>query len=146
MQFEAGWLLRDDTLPWKVGPVVDVSPETRTRREEYHWVRRRIDPTKVSTVLDAASGYVPTWHMLPEILAWDGYDVTACDWDERSLSMPHGNLGVGIVPRLLPTMQPRSSCVSHASKSCSQQTMVGGYRICLDCLWLRLRTFLCNLL
>jgi hypothetical protein len=47
--------------------------------------------------LDAASGYVPTWHMLPEILAWDGYDVTACDWDERSLSMPHGNLGVGIV-------------------------------------------------
>ena len=82
----SGWLRLDDSLPWCVGGV-DVSPETRTRREEYHWVTKQILP-HASTVLDAATGWVDTWHMLPYILSRAGYTVTACDADKRTLDMP----------------------------------------------------------
>ena len=81
-----GWLLRDDKQSWRVGGV-DIDPATKTRREEYNWVLDHIG-RGCYQVLDAAAGYVPTWHELPKMLAMQGYDVTAIDIDRRSLDMP----------------------------------------------------------
>ena len=60
----SGWLPLDETLPWTINGV-EVSPATRTRREEYHWAAGWCFG---NNILDAATGYVDTWHMLPEIL------------------------------------------------------------------------------
>ena len=95
---ESRWLLKDDSLPWVVNGI-HVDPATRTRREEYHWAHMQ---AKGSLLLDAATGYVPTWHMLPYILANvpTPRTIIACDMDPRQSQMPghaavvrmHGNL------------------------------------------------------
>ena len=87
MQIMHGWLLRDDTQSWTVGGIA-IDPATKTRREEYNWVLDKIDRYGWS-VLDAAAGYIPRWHELPTMLSNKGYSVTACDFDDSSLKMPH---------------------------------------------------------
>lgn len=97
-QLYSGWLIRDDNLPWTVNGI-PVDPATRTRREEYWWAFRQATG---SIMLDAATGYVPTWHLLPYILANVPVPRTiiACDVDPRQAQMPanaavirmHGNL------------------------------------------------------
>lgn len=82
----SGWLRKDDQLPASICGI-PIDPETRTRKEEYWWIRQHIDPA-TWTVLDAGTGYIPGWHMLPQILAVDGYHITACDMDPRTLNMP----------------------------------------------------------
>lgn len=81
-----GWLLKDDRQSWEVFGV-PVDPATRTRREEYHWAATH---TTGACVLDAATGYVPTWHMLPYILANCASNrvIVACDMDARQRDMP----------------------------------------------------------
>lgn len=83
---QAGWLARDDSLPWTINGV-EVDPATKTRREEYTWAAAQCVG---HTVLDVASGYVPTWHELPAILTRKHADrsVVALDFDTRSLQMP----------------------------------------------------------
>lgn len=83
---ESGWLRRDDSLSWTINGVA-VDPATRTRREEYTFAAERCIG---NLVLDAASGYVPTWHELPAILTRKqaGRMVVALDMDPRSLDMP----------------------------------------------------------
>lgn len=85
-QIYSGWLTRDDSLPWMVNGIA-VDPATRTRREEYHWAYKQ---AAGSLMLDAATGYVPTWHMLPYILANVPVPRTiiACDVDPRQSQMP----------------------------------------------------------
>lgn len=82
-----GWLARDDSLGWTVEGV-NIAPETRTRNVEYRWAADQLLPKRGITLLDAASGYVPTWHMLPYIAAKLGYLTVAVDMNEASLSMP----------------------------------------------------------
>lgn len=83
---EQGWLAKDDTLPWTINGIA-VDPATRTRREEYWWAESRCVG---NLVLDAATGYIPTWHELPAILTRKqaGRMVVALDMDPRSLDMP----------------------------------------------------------
>jgi len=87
MQSNHDWLTADEQLGWKIGGV-EVDPATRTRNVEYQWVLDNIDPS-AKCVLDAAAGYVPTWHELPRMLAARGYNILAVDHDMRSLQMPY---------------------------------------------------------
>ncbi len=85
-----GWLHRNDGLSWTVCGV-DIDPATRTRREEYSWVATMLwsDINSGRTaLLDAATGYVNGWHMMPYIAATMGFDVHTIDMDERTLGMP----------------------------------------------------------
>jgi hypothetical protein len=83
---ETGWLPQDDSLPWTINGV-EVSPDTRTRREEYTFAAERCTN---GWILDVASGYVPGWHELPAILTRKhaGRTVVALDADPRCLQMP----------------------------------------------------------
>lgn len=83
---DSRWLLRDDSLPWTVNGI-PVDPATRTRREEYTWALAQLDG---SLILDAATGYVPTWHMFPYIACNVPIPrtVVACDLDPRQQDMP----------------------------------------------------------
>lgn len=82
----SGWLCRDDSLSWTVNGVY-VDPATRTRREEYSWAFRQ---THGSLILDAATGYVPNWHMYPYLVLNVPVPrtVVACDFDPRQANMP----------------------------------------------------------
>lgn len=82
-----GWLARNDALGWVVEGV-DISPATRTRNVEYRWAADQLMPKNGITLLDAASGYVPGWHMLPYIAQKLGYITVAVDIDERYKQMP----------------------------------------------------------
>jgi SAM-dependent methyltransferase len=95
---DSRWLCRDDWQTWTVNGIA-IDPATRTRKEEYAWA---LAQTKGSLILDAATGYVPSWHMLPYILVNVPIPrtVIACDVDPRQAQMPahpaivrmHGNL------------------------------------------------------
>lgn len=90
---EHGWLMRNDELPWVINGV-SVDPATRTRREEYTWALdmvRRYAKAGPRLSLDAATGYVPTWHMWPYILSAETEPtiIFTCDHDERTMSMPY---------------------------------------------------------
>jgi SAM-dependent methyltransferase len=84
-----GWLPRNDALSWTVRGI-PVDPATRTRREEYHFVANVLDtaepPTQV--LVDAATGYVPTWHMMPYVAHNMGIIVHTIDADPRTLDLP----------------------------------------------------------
>lgn len=83
-----GWLWRRDDLPWEVHGV-QIDPATRTRREEYRWVAEQLrDEPYNAKILDVATGYVPTWHMMPEILDAMGFTVDTIDADPRTMDMP----------------------------------------------------------
>lgn len=84
-----GWLVRDAELSWTVMDV-PVDPATRTRREEYWWAAEALQALdeEHQTLLDAATGYVPGWHMMPYIAANCGYLVHAVDIDPRHMAMP----------------------------------------------------------
>lgn len=80
------WLPRFQRNHWTVNGI-EISPETRTRQEEYYWA---LQHTEGNEILDAATGYVNTWHMLPYILV-NGYPerhVTTIDANEGTLKMP----------------------------------------------------------
>lgn len=83
----SGWLLKDDSLPWVINGI-HVDPATRTRREEYHWAAGMASG---NMILDAATGYVPNWHMLPYIVLRTPIcrTVVACDMDPRQKDMPY---------------------------------------------------------
>ena len=83
---DSRWLLKDDFLSWTVNGI-KVDPATRTRREEYTWA---LAQTSGSLILDAATGYVPTWHMFPYIATNLPIPrtVIACDADARQQQMP----------------------------------------------------------
>lgn len=95
---DSRWLCRDDDLSWTVCGI-KVDPATRTRREEYTFAASMAQGT---LLLDAATGYVPGWHLLPYILTNVPVPrtVIACDVDPRQAQMPghpavvrmHGNL------------------------------------------------------
>jgi SAM-dependent methyltransferase len=59
---------------------------TKTRWEEYNWVKELV-PYK-SYVLDAATGYIRHWHILPEILSNMGHTVVAVDTNPLTMQMP----------------------------------------------------------
>ena len=83
-----GWLPCNDALSWTIHGVA-VAPETRTRREEYHWVASVLNALGSGLhVLDAATGYVPGWHMMPYIAAACGHRVTAVDSNPTTVQMP----------------------------------------------------------
>ncbi len=83
-----GWMELRPDLPWTVYDV-PVDPATRTRREEYWWAgdRLRLEPEHHTTMLDAATGYVPNWHVLPYIAANLGYSVTTIDQNPLTMQM-----------------------------------------------------------
>lgn len=85
-----GWLAAQPALGWTIEGIA-IDPTTRTRNVEYAWAAEQLRASATggaATLLDAASGYVPGWHMLPYIAAQIGYLVVASDLDERSLVMP----------------------------------------------------------
>lgn len=85
-----GWLAARPTLGWVVEGVA-ISPNTKTRNVEYAWAAEALKALwqeGARTLLDAAAGYVPTWHMMPDIAAALGYSVTALDLQRESLEMP----------------------------------------------------------
>ena len=83
-----GWLARDDSLSWTIHSV-DVSPATKTRREEYHYVINTLNALGDKLhVLDAATGYTHTYHMLPYIAAACGHCVSAVDINPLTMNMP----------------------------------------------------------
>lgn len=59
---------------------------TKTRYEEYMWVKELV-PHR-SYVLDAATGYVQGWHILPEVLSNMGHKIVAVDMNPLTLQMP----------------------------------------------------------
>lgn len=84
---DSRWLPKDDSLPWVVNGI-HIDPATRTRREEYGWAASMATG---SMILDAATGYVPNWHVLPYILLRTPVcrTVIACDMDPRQAQMPY---------------------------------------------------------
>lgn len=82
-----GWLAHNDTLGWTVEGV-DIDPATRTRNVEYAWAADQLRQRHGIALLDAAAGYVPTWHMMPSIARRMGYIVEALDLNPASLDMP----------------------------------------------------------
>lgn len=82
----SGWLQSDPDLGWNICGI-NVAPATRTRNVEYAWAAAQANG---SLLLDAATGYVDTWHMLPYILCNVPVPrtVIACDMDRRQGQMP----------------------------------------------------------
>lgn len=81
-----GWLPYNPDAPDTIVGVSFDKVATRTRACEYDLVHRLAPPA--GHALDAATGYVPNWHVLPYILAAMGWTVEAIDYDERHLHMP----------------------------------------------------------
>ena len=82
-----GWLDHRPELSSTIEGVF-VDRATKTRVEEYTFVRDHVEKVEGFKALDAATGYVNNWHMLPYILANMGWDVTTFDIDERTMNMP----------------------------------------------------------
>ncbi len=85
-----GWLRYDPSLADEIAGHYIPRVETKTRVEEYHFVRNNVIMRQPKRVLDAAAGYVSDWHKLPLIIA-DSIPnvlVDAYDMNEQSLDMP----------------------------------------------------------
>lgn len=67
---------------------VELDPNLPTRWEEFRWARDTALALGVEIVLDAGSGYIPNWHILPALLSRANIDVFAIDNDPRSREMP----------------------------------------------------------
>lgn len=83
-----GWLSYDPDLSDTIMGVHIARAATKTRVEEYSLVDQLVAQTAYTTALDAATGYVDTWHMLPYVLAARGFAVETIDTDSRTLDMP----------------------------------------------------------
>ena len=80
------WLDYDTELPDTIlGQFID--RVTKTRVEEYWFVHDLVKDLDLGLALDAATGYVEDWHVLPYILGEMGWDVETMDIDPRTLSM-----------------------------------------------------------
>ena len=84
------WLNHDPDLPDIIcGQYID-RWTTKTRVEEYWYVHDIVEKLEPGLALDAATGYVEDWHVLPYILGEMGWDVETMDIDARTLTMhPH---------------------------------------------------------
>lgn len=73
---------------WRVNGI-DIAPATKTRKEEYAWALEQVqDATPDGPALDAACGYMPTWHVFSYILAASDWTVEAVDSNAKHLEMP----------------------------------------------------------
>ena len=88
-----GWLKYDPSLPDEIAGHYIPRVDTKTRVEEYHFVRNNVIMWQPNRVFDAAAGYVPEWHKLPLIIAdsLPNVLVDAYDMNEQSLAMPYHN-------------------------------------------------------
>ena len=84
-----GWLSYDPDLPDEIAGVYIDRAATKTRVEEYTFIDRMVCSLGGVNALDAATGYVVDWHMLPYMLAARGCSVETIDMDERTLDMPY---------------------------------------------------------
>lgn len=82
-----GWLDHRPELSSTIEGV-HVDRSTKTRVEEYTFVRDEAEKLAGFRAIDAATGYVPDWHMLPYILANMGWEVCTFDIDPRTMDMP----------------------------------------------------------
>jgi len=85
------WLSHD---PDALGILENVSFDkaaTRTRAEEFRLARDKAKAWNGYRALDAATGYVPNWHVFPYILAALSYTVNTIDNDIRTMDMPHNS-------------------------------------------------------
>jgi SAM-dependent methyltransferase len=83
-----GWLSHNPELSNEIAGVKVDRAATKTRVEEYTFVKDLLEVTPYFTALDAATGYVDHWHMLPYILSALGIAVETIDIDPRTLDMP----------------------------------------------------------
>ncbi len=85
-----GWLKYNPALADEIAGHYIPRVETKTRVEEYHFVRNNVIMRQPERVFDAAAGYVPEWHKLPLIVAdsLPNVLVDAYDMNELSLEMP----------------------------------------------------------
>ena len=81
-----GWLAGRNIEPVLNG--ISFDPAMPTRREEFALALEASRAVPAGRVLDAGSGITPDQHVLPLILAADGWRVTALDHDPVSLKMP----------------------------------------------------------
>jgi SAM-dependent methyltransferase len=81
-----GWLPHIPTSPTVIEGVYLDKGSTKTRSEEYTWAAERVPWG--SYVLDAASGYVVDWHILPQILDKLNCRIEAVDMNPATLLMP----------------------------------------------------------
>jgi SAM-dependent methyltransferase len=88
MDLGYGWLSYDPDLPDDIAGVHVEREATKTRVEEYTFVDRKVCVAECTRALDAATGYVVDWHMLPYMLAARGCAVETIDADVRTLDMP----------------------------------------------------------
>ena len=82
-----GWLSHRPDASGCIKGVEFDKAGTKTRAEEYGLVHNTVALTAYTTVLDAATGYVPHWHVLPYILAELGMRVETIDQDPRTMTM-----------------------------------------------------------
>lgn len=84
-----GWLAKDEEAP-SVVEGVSFDGTLPTRREEYNFLAKAAKEYDGSGyyAYDAATGYVPNWHVAPYILANLGWLVDAVDNDPRTFDMP----------------------------------------------------------
>lgn len=90
MDLGHGWLAKDPQAPATLAGV-SFDATLPTRREEYGLVYDAVATLPAARCVDLAAGYVPGWHVAPEILAALGWKVDAVDIDPRSAEMKHCN-------------------------------------------------------
>lgn len=81
------WLDHNPDLPDTIEGQRIARLSTKTRVEEYWFVHDLVKVLQPGRVLDAATGYVETWHVLPYILGEMGWAVETMDIDPRTLKM-----------------------------------------------------------
>jgi 2-polyprenyl-3-methyl-5-hydroxy-6-metoxy-1,4-benzoquinol methylase len=82
-----GWLKQEPGLPPHINGVA-FDPAMTTRREEFTLVHRLSQSVMPGRCLDAGSGITPHQHVMPLILANDGWRTVATDINPISLDMP----------------------------------------------------------
>lgn len=83
-----GWLTHDPKMNGLIEGVKFDKVATKTRAEEYMLARDAALTVEGYRALDAATGYVPNWHVMPYILAKLSFIVDTIDCDPRTLDMP----------------------------------------------------------
>lgn len=81
-----GWLARDPDAP-NVVEGVEFDGTLPTRREEYNLLANAARHDR-DVAWDAATGFIPNWHVAPYILAKLGYFVYATDHNPEHMAMP----------------------------------------------------------